>query len=466
MSLTLETGALIGGKYRLERLIGRGGMGEVWAAEQALTKKHVALKFLVGDAANNPDTRRRFMREARAACAVSHPNVVQIHDVVEVDGDTPVLIMELLKGESLEAKLQREGRLGVEETIAILQRVVSAVGTAHTQGVVHRDLKPDNIFLSQTPDGVEVKVLDFGIAKVGPSEDGSQTGALTGTGTMLGTPYYMSPEQAFGEKKIDHRADIWSLGIVMFRCLSGELPTRADNLGQILKIIMTRSIPKLSAVAPHVPKELAQLVDKMLSYAPTDRPADLREVRSTLERIAGGSVEDFGPPAVDASSLGGVAILPEAAALQHASRNERRKVSSGVVALAAAGVLVAITAGGVLMKKSSNAAGTASAPVAAATTGDSTSAAPTATATATATVTTTSLPGATAPTNPDSSPAPDAPSAISASGSGAVSSAPSTKPGPLRPGGPIAKSASAPVKSAGPAVTGPTPPTIVTEPKF
>ncbi len=303
MAFELSPGSLVADRFRLDHLIGRGGMGEVWAAEQTVTRRQVAIKFLVGDATTDPDARRRFLREARAACAVVHPNVVQIYDVIEADDGTPALVMERLSGESLESRLRREGKLGLSETLAIMLRVVSAVGTAHQHGVVHRDLKPDNIFLSETPEGVEVKVLDFGIAKIEKSGDGAATGGLTSTGTMLGTPFYMSPEQAFGEKRIDHRSDIWSLGIVLYRCLSGQLPTMADNLGQILKLIMTRSIPKLSNVAPELPAEVTELVDHMLAYEPAARPADLREVKTRLEALHDLEVKDFGPAAVAPGSF-------------------------------------------------------------------------------------------------------------------------------------------------------------------
>jgi eukaryotic-like serine/threonine-protein kinase len=297
METSLEPGALIGHKYRLERLLGRGGMGEVWAAKQDITLQRVALKLLTGEDRDKETTRKRFVREARAACAVQHPNVVQVHDVIETDDGTPVLVMELLEGETLQAKLDRDGKLTVEETVAIILRVVSAVGTAHALGVVHRDLKPDNIFLVETPDGTDVKVVDFGIAKIQSPESSGQTAALTSTNAMLGTPYYMSPEQAFGERAIDHRTDIWSLGIVMYRCLTGELPTMADNFGQILKIIMTRSIPKLASRAPQVPRALAQLVDAMLAYEAEDRPKDLRDVKAVLEQVSSvGADDDFGPP--------------------------------------------------------------------------------------------------------------------------------------------------------------------------
>ncbi|MBL8742605.1 MAG: protein kinase [Myxococcales bacterium] len=251
---------------------------------------------------------------------------------------TPVLVMELLEGETLQAKLDRDGKLSVDETVGIISRVVSAVGTAHALGVIHRDLKPDNIFLVDTPDGTDVKVVDFGIAKLQNPDATGQTAALTSTHAMLGTPYYMSPEQAFGEKAIDHRTDIWSLGIVMYRCLSGELPTMADNFGQILKIIMTRSIPKLARIAPHVPRDLADVVDAMLAYEAEDRPKDLREVKAVLERISSVGVEDFGPASSDtlaATSKPG--LPPRAAAAPSSKAPVGPKLALGFALLFAAG---------------------------------------------------------------------------------------------------------------------------------
>ncbi len=347
MTLALAPGLVVGGKYRLDRRLGRGGMGEVWGAEQIVTRHHVAVKFLVGAAANTPDMGRRFLREARAACAVDHPNVVQVHDVIETEDGSPAIVMELLRGESLETHLQRSGRLTVEDTVAIVARVVSAVGSAHALGIVHRDIKPDNIFLAEGADGVQVKVLDFGVAKFSKAEDVAATAALTSTGAMLGTPFYMSPEQAFGEKQIDHRADIWSIGIVLYRCLSGTLPTQADNLGQVLKTIMTRSFPPLAAVAPHVPKALAAMVERMLAYSPSDRPADLREVKTVLEEGLGAPTADFGPPAIDATSLDGVSTpLPE---LRGATR--RRRLRRSLWLLGAAAVAGSLGAAALLLPR-------------------------------------------------------------------------------------------------------------------
>jgi eukaryotic-like serine/threonine-protein kinase len=324
MSTALARDCVIGGKYRLHDRIGKGGMGEVWSAEQIVTRKPVAMKFLAIDA--DEAARRRFMREARAACAVRHPNVVEIYDVIEDDDGMPVIVMELMAGESLGDRLRREKKLSVEDTALIFSRVSSALMCAHELGVVHRDLKPDNVFLASTPDGDEVKVIDFGIAKVGlKDEPDGATGALTGTGTILGTPHYMSPEQAFGEKQIDHRADVWSLGIMVYVCVTGVLPTAAQNIGQILKIIMTRSIRPLSTVAPELPPILTDLVDRMLSYAPAERPHDLAQVKAVFDAIVAGKDMVISTKGLGATPLG---VASEAKSIQEPTEVVLRRASS------------------------------------------------------------------------------------------------------------------------------------------
>jgi len=288
----------VAGRFRLDRLIGEGGMGVVWAATHLVTGKPVALKMLRPERAGDPDLRQRFIREARAACTVQHPNVVQIHDVLDTEDGSPVMVMDLLHGESLGQRLDRETRLSPVEVARIMLPVVSAVGTAHAAGVVHRDLKPDNIFLADEGGGsISVKVLDFGIAKVLATQtEASATGGLTGTGNMLGTPYYMAPEQIFVERDIDHRADIWALGVILYECLSGRRPTEADNIGQILKIVTTDGIVPLERVAPEVPPELARLVGRMLTRDRAGRPQSLQEVQATLRRFTDAAVRSFGDP--------------------------------------------------------------------------------------------------------------------------------------------------------------------------
>jgi serine/threonine protein kinase len=287
--LELASGTVVCERYVLDRLLGEGGMGVVWAATHTITRKPVALKFLQGANATDPTLRQRFLREARTACAVSHPNVVAVHDVLATDDGAPFMVMDLLLGEPLSHRLAREKRLSLAETASILLPVASATSAAHALGIVHRDLKPDNIFLAIDGDEqVKVQVLDFGIAKL-TAVDGvaASTSALTVDGGVLGTPFYMSPEQVDGEKDVDHRSDIWSLGVILYECLSGTVPTYAENIGQVFKIITRGTIPPLSEVAPEVPEEVSRLVAAMMSKERKERPQSVREVIDALRPASG-----------------------------------------------------------------------------------------------------------------------------------------------------------------------------------
>ncbi|MBK7395056.1 MAG: protein kinase [Myxococcales bacterium] len=292
------------GRYRLARKLGEGGMGTVWAAKHTVTDKMVALKMLHPETAQDAQVRTRFLREARASCAVRHPHIVEIHDVLELDDGAPCMVMEYLDGESLGERLVRERSLPIPEFARIMASVVSAVGAAHAAGIVHRDLKPDNIFLVNEPGAPSsIKVLDFGIAKVAASETATgATGGLTGTGMMLGTPYYMSPEQIFGDKDIDHRADIWALGVIFFECLSGERPTQADNIGQIIKMVTMESLPDLAVAMPTIPRDLTGLVSRMLTRDRRQRPQTLAEVQALLRRYTDVAARSFGEPAAHKSN--------------------------------------------------------------------------------------------------------------------------------------------------------------------
>jgi eukaryotic-like serine/threonine-protein kinase len=300
MSGDLAPGVVIAGRYRLDRMLGQGGMGVVWAATHLITRRAVAMKFLRGPLHDRPELRRRFQREARAASAVQHPNVVEIQDVFELDDDTPVMVMDLLVGETLAQRLEAQRRLTVEQMASVLLPVVSAVGTAHARGIVHRDLKPENIFLAETDEGrTEVKVLDFGIAKLSEGDaDAIVQSALTGAGSLLGTPSYSAPEQLFGETQVDHRADLWALGVVMYECLSGELPVYGENLGQVLKMLTSGHIAPLESLVPTLPADITELVGRMMSRAVESRPADLREVLGILQRYSQVPVRSFGAAAL------------------------------------------------------------------------------------------------------------------------------------------------------------------------
>lgn len=284
----MRAGDVIAERYRLDRLLGEGGMGAVWAATHLVTGRGHALKLLRKEA--DEGTRRRMLREARAASAVRHPNVVAVHDVLEAPDGGPVLVMDLLEGESLGARLARERKLEPEEVRRVGVAVLDALAAAHGAGIVHRDLKPDNVFLVAGDGAPEVKILDFGVAKLTASEGlARETNLLTESGAMLGTPCYMAPEQAFGEGAIDARTDLWAVGALLYECLAGTRPVDGANLGQVMKVLATGAIVPLAERAPEVPPEMALLVDRLLAIDPAGRPASAAEARAALEGAAPGA---------------------------------------------------------------------------------------------------------------------------------------------------------------------------------
>jgi len=232
-------GETLGGRFHISRLIGKGGMGEVYAATNKKTGREVALK-VIKSAEITAERNRRFLREAKAATAIAHPNVIDVLDVFEDDSGAPVMVMELLEGESLSSLLRRLGKLPLAAVAALLAPVADALKAAHDKGIVHRDLKPDNIFLAKLGDAVAPKILDFGIAKVvDPAAIIAETqGGATNTGSILGTPHYMSLEQAMSEKDIDARADIWAFGVILFEALAGRRPLEFENLGQMYTLML------------------------------------------------------------------------------------------------------------------------------------------------------------------------------------------------------------------------------------
>lgn len=262
-------------------------MGFVWEASHVFTHTRFALKFLKGA---KEEDRRRFQREVRAAAAVRHPNVVGVHDFVELPDGMLVMVMDLLEGETLGALLRREGRLSLAALVPIILPVVSALDAAHAAGIVHRDLKPENVFLAKKEGKeVEIKVLDFGVAKLTAVEGlAARSAELTNTGSMLGTPYYMAPEQVVAEKDLDARADIWSLGIVLYECLAGVRPTEGENVGRVLKRILLGDFEPITKHCKDLPADVAALISKMLVGEREDRLRDLSEVRAVLERQVGG----------------------------------------------------------------------------------------------------------------------------------------------------------------------------------
>ena len=272
------------GDYRLEHKLGEGGMGAVWSAVHRENGARVALK-LMKTASPSAEERRRLIREARVASAVQHPNVVRVFDVFETEQGLPVIVMEELQGETLRSKLTRELRLDPSEAASVLLPVVSAVGTAHALGIVHRDLKPENVFLALASGAVRPCVLDFGTAKLTASAGLVESAQLTQQGALVGTVLYMAPEQITGAP-VDHRTDIWALGVILYEALSGARPIDGTRPEQVVMRLISSAITPLSVVAPDVPEDLTELVTRMLSRVPGERPVDFRVVYQVLEPYA------------------------------------------------------------------------------------------------------------------------------------------------------------------------------------
>ncbi len=274
-------GATLGGKYQLREVLGSGGMGVVYEAVNALTGRRVAIKLVAAMAgAGGNRTRQRLLREAQAAAKIQHPHVVDVIDV-GLDGDHGMfLVMELLKGESLDELLARKQRLSAAETIELLAPIAQALEVAHAAGVVHRDLKPSNIFLHV--DGLErcvPKLVDFGIART----DGV---SLTTTGAAVGTAGYMAPEQMKDSKRADARADIWALGVVTYQCLAGRLPFTGNSPVELMSSVLAGEMVPLVRAVPGIDLVLASAIDRALSVQPERRPQ--RPTELFYSRAAGG----------------------------------------------------------------------------------------------------------------------------------------------------------------------------------
>jgi len=272
-----QPGDTVAGHYRVLSVLGEGGMGRVYACENGRTGRRVALKWVPAVQAGGPDAIARFAREARVAGHVQHPNVIDVYDVVE-EGPATFLVMELLEGESLGELLEKTPQLPVEVAVGILMEAMRGIGAAHEAGVVHRDLKPDNLFLCQGK-GVRVKVVDFGISK----RMGEAEMALTQTGAVVGTPYYMAPEQMRGRRDLDHRLDIYALGAILYEMLAGEQPYRADTLGALAIKVATEDPAPLSGYREDLPPGLAQVVQRAMSRTREDRYQDIASFAQALE---------------------------------------------------------------------------------------------------------------------------------------------------------------------------------------
>jgi serine/threonine-protein kinase len=283
MPIQLVENSVVAGRFKLNRLIGRGGMGSVWQATHLGLDIPCAVKFIEGELSQVAEAQTRFEREAKAAAQLRSPHVVQILDHGVCEG-TPYIAMELLDGEDLGKRLQRSGRIHPRELTTIMIQVCRALAKAHGLGIVHRDLKPDNIFLVKDDDREIAKVLDFGIAKHNTQ---AIEGSNTKTGAMLGTPYYMSPEQAQGVKTVDFRSDLWSLAVIVYQCITGVLPFESEALGDLLVRIIVQPLPVPSQVCPDVPPGFDKWWEKAASRDPNGRYQSAKELAESLQLVCG-----------------------------------------------------------------------------------------------------------------------------------------------------------------------------------
>jgi serine/threonine protein kinase len=274
------------GGYRLIRELGRGGMGVVYLGEHKHIGRPAAIKLLLPHFSMDPATSHRFINEARAAAAIRHPGIVEIYDFDVTAQGQAFIVMECLEGETLGARLQRLRVLPVMTALTIARQIARALAAAHRQGVLHRDLKPDNIFIvpdAEVPTGERAKLLDFGIAKfLGPAMIGKGPTIL---GMVLGTPTYMSPEQCLGSKDIDHRSDLYALGCLLFEMLCGQPPFPGECSADVVAGHCRLPTPSPQKLSAWLPDSVDRLVVRLLAKDPSDRPRDAQCVASTLHEI-------------------------------------------------------------------------------------------------------------------------------------------------------------------------------------
>ncbi|HYQ43754.1 MAG TPA: protein kinase [Polyangiaceae bacterium] len=352
---------IVAGRYRVIKLLGRGGMGAVYLAEKLALRKQVALKVLLAEHASEPSIMARFEREAISAASIKHPNVVEVFDFGRLADGACYLEMEFLEGNDLREEIARHGVLEPSRAVQIALVICRALAAAHANGIVHRDLKPENVFIQRAVDGEEiVKVVDFGIAQLKSGHglaEGASERRLTRTGSVFGTPEYMSPEQASG-KHVDLRADVYALGIILYKMLTGSVPFTGDTLWSVLGKQVEAPVPQLRSFYPEltISPELEALVLRALEKQPEARFPSMLEfaqaLSATPEARARVSHISVRPSTSDAGDSAGVVQLESAAPPLTAARTEAavssaknsRALLFGTAALVALAVVLALFA--------------------------------------------------------------------------------------------------------------------------
>ena len=276
---SVNTGDILAGKYRVDRVLGEGGMGVVAAAWHKQLEQRVAIKFLLPEALDSEQTLARFSREARAAVKIRSEHVARVIDVGNLETGAPYMVMEYLEGSDLSARLKSDGPLPIQQAVEFVLHACDAVAEAHGYGIIHRDLKPSNLFVITRPDGTEaVKVLDFGISKT----KGAADKGMTSTHQMMGSPFYMSPEQMRSARGVDHRTDIWSLGVILFELLTGTYPFDGDTIPDLFANIINTPARLLRQVRPDAPQGLEAVISRCLQKDPDQRFTNVAELTAAL----------------------------------------------------------------------------------------------------------------------------------------------------------------------------------------
>lgn len=284
------------GSYRIVRLLGEGGMGAVYEAIHQQIGRRAAIKLLRPEHSHNKELLGRFFNEARAVNIVQHPSLVNIYEFGQTPEGAAYIIMEYLDGESLRSRLRKSGGCLGSKSVAITRQIATALAATHAKRITHRDLKPDNVMIVPDPEvggGERVKVLDFGIAKLAGDPGPGAAVVRTRTGTIMGTPTYMAPEQCRGNSVIEEHADVYSLGVMLFEMVAGQPPFQSDAFGELVAMHLFTPAPSLRSFAPDVPTELVELVERMLAKVALERPG-MVEVAQRLEQLAAQPNAGFG----------------------------------------------------------------------------------------------------------------------------------------------------------------------------
>jgi serine/threonine-protein kinase len=314
--VTLELGSVIQGKYRITRLIGRGGMGAVYEGENTLIARRVAIKVLHGELTVHPEAVERFEREAQAAGRIGNDHILEVLDLGDLPNGERFMVMEFLDGESLEDRLERCTMLNARQTVPLVRQLLLGLGAAHEKGIIHRDLKPENVFILKEKAGHQdfVKIIDFGISKFTASTDLR----MTATGAVMGTPYYMSPEQAKGSKEIDTRSDLYAVGVILYRCVTGHVPFSGENFNEVLFNVVLSQATNPRELAPALEPGFENIIAHAMARDPAHRFQSAAEFISVLDAwLTDGAVVSLPPP--QRTSVGAVSQPGQSQTLSSAS---------------------------------------------------------------------------------------------------------------------------------------------------